>query len=186
MRVRRNSGCFPPVLRAAYRLHLNRSRCRPVRPRARAQPSPVPTARRKLISETNSGMSRRNGFCALGRSQHPMPLDRHPGPALVELRGDKLDLVPGRQLIARHAHGFDQAVMAGLAQPVPGIFLDQFDMGLCRITVKIGVQTKIRIALIGLRMGIVPGGNSHPHRPVPDRPRSMTRIFAEPRSSHIR
>ena len=74
----------------------------------------------KLMSDTKIGMSSHSGLSALGPMHTSVPTGSSSSSGACELRGDELDVVPRRQLVARHAHRADRAVMAGLGEPVGG------------------------------------------------------------------
>ena len=74
----------------------------------------------------------------------------------MELGGDELNVVPARQVLARHAHGHDDAVMAGLGEPVLGVALDEPDMGLLGRGVSVGVEAEIFVAVEGLWVVLPP------------------------------
>ena len=74
----------------------------------------------------------------------------------MELRGDELDVVPARQVLARHAHGHDDAVVAGLAEAVPRIALDEPNVRLLGRRVRVGVETEILVPPEGLRVFLLP------------------------------
>ena len=77
----------------------------------------------------------------------------------VELCGDELNVVPARQVLARHAHGDDDAVMAGLGKAVPGIALNEADMRFLGRRVRVGVEAEIVVPLEGLRVVLLPGAD---------------------------
>ena len=60
-----------------------------------------------------------SGFCAFGPITTSVPTGTSSSAGGGrKLRGHELDVVPGRQVLPRHAHGRDRAVVAGLAEPV--------------------------------------------------------------------
>ena len=99
-----------PAPRAACRPRRSRCRCRRARaPRASAVFASCDSAP-KLMSDTKSGMSRHSGLAAFGPDAH-LGADRLvvEQREAVQLRGDELDVVPLRQLVARHAHRGDRS-----------------------------------------------------------------------------
>ena len=105
-------------------------------------------------------MSSVSGFWALGpiTTSVPTGLVVEVGHA-VKLRRDELDVVPARQILAWHAHGHDDSVVAGLAEPVPGIALDEPHMGLFGRGVGVGVEALIFIPIEGLRVVLPPSAD---------------------------
>jgi hypothetical protein len=121
--------------------------------------------RRRQRTEAHVGNEQGNrqpqGFLRLGPDQH-MGAHR----VLVQqwramqLRGQDLDVVPGRQLVARHAHRLHRAVVAGLGKAVACITLDQRVVRLLGGAVAgVGVLPKVDRAVEGLRMLVAPGGH---------------------------
>ena len=82
--------------------------------------------------------------------------------------------------LPRHAHGRDRAVMAGLAQALGGVVLDQLDVRLVRIAVHVGVEALVDVAPVGLRMLASPRPRPRPGRPAARRPRSSSETSAAP------
>ncbi len=74
-----------------------------------------------------------------------------------QLRGDDLEIVPGRQLDLGDAHGRDLAVMAQLAQSVSGQLLDVAVLRLVRRAVDVLIESEIGVTLVGLWIVDGPG-----------------------------
>jgi hypothetical protein len=75
----------------------------------------------------------------------------------VQLRRQKLEIIPTGQFVAWHAHRRDLAVMAGLGQTVAGILLDQaVERLLRRAMASIGIEAEIAVPVERLRVVVTP------------------------------
>jgi hypothetical protein len=95
-----------------------------------------------------------------GPDHHPRPhglvvQQRH----AVQLGGDELQIVPRRQQGPRDPHGRDRAVVADLAQPVPGQRVDVLAPRLIGGAVHILVQPQVLVAPVGLGVHAGPLGD---------------------------
>ena len=95
----------------------------------------------------------------------------------VQLGGKDLDVVPARQLVARHAHRVHHAMVAGLGKAVARIALNQRVVRLFRRAVAgVGIGTQVAVAVEGLRVGQRPGADLvgvDPHLAVVDPGREL-------------
>ena len=106
------------------------------------------------MSLTNIGMSRCSGLAALGPITTPVrPIGASSSLGLAgELGGDELDVVPLRQLLARHTHRRHRAVVAEVLEPLVRQAADQADVGLGRVAVRVLVGALVGLAVVGLRV----------------------------------
>ena len=100
------------------------------------------------------------GFVRIGADDHlgadrVFVQQRH----LVQLGGQELDLFPLGQLVARHAHGADPAMVTDLGQPVFGQVLDVLIVRLLRPAVVILVESLVGLAIVGLGIVQRPGAD---------------------------
>ena len=128
-------------------------------PRARATLASHESAP-KLMSLTNSGISRRSGFRAFGPITSAVSTGRVVQKRFArELGGQELHVAPSRELGERHAHGGHRPVMSDPVESVPGQFLNVEVEGFLGPAVYVRIQAEVLVALVGLRMRLGKGVN---------------------------